>query len=265
MLDQQVRKTFFIYIVFNFLVLLVNLIVVSTVAFFHFQLNHQLGDIENWLSNNAWPIIILVKIFCFGVFFYFYGTGPDSYLNKIKKFIKNSNFKPSFSILVVCFGIYFLIGSIGNYINKDDYLMLVDIHKILSFLGTLTFYLVDFLVIYILTFKREKSLLEMVLLTITFYIFSRIVIPYQEHLTIMIALHFFSVLIFSKNENLGDPLFYLISVVALFSVVWGLDPIWGAEFSFLKLELVDIAFYYIACWCLCLGYYNYRKKRPIII
>lgn len=265
MLSSDTKKTFLIYTIFNLLVLLTNLVVVSVVAFFHFQLNHQLGDIENWLSNNAWPIIILVKCFCFIVFFYFYGIGSETHFTRIKKIVKASTFNPSFSILVVCFGIYFLIGSIGNYISKNDYLMIIDIHKILSFSGTLSFYLIDFLVIYILTFNRSKSLLELSGLTFLFYVFSRIVIPYKEHLTVMIALHFFSMLVFSRNRNMGDPLFYLVSVVSLFSVLWGLDPIWGAEFSFMKLEVIDIAFYYIACWCLCLGYYNYRDKKPIMI
>ncbi len=48
-----------------------HLILVSVVSFVHFQLDHSLGIIENWIFDQGWEIVTIAKLLATFVIFKF--------------------------------------------------------------------------------------------------------------------------------------------------------------------------------------------------
>ena len=55
-------KNLVYYASYWLLILIVHHILISTVAFFHFQLDHRLGTIEEWIFAKGWEIILVSKV-----------------------------------------------------------------------------------------------------------------------------------------------------------------------------------------------------------
>ena len=262
------RKVLLYYFGYSVLFLIFHLATISFVSFFHFLLDHDMSVIENWLYRNAWEMILISK--ALAGFIIVKSLQLNNYFVKNLFFIlKSDTWKPTRSaivfILFIAVLFYALIHQFGGEIvggNKS-----IDFVYI-SFLGSILFYFIDFIVINILvrnlllSSKRKYFLLTLAL-TFIFMLFTKATLPYISKFYIFLILHFFTLLIllFTNKMNIINPILYSIFIIGPLSALYGLDLVWdNAHALYSYKESLPIAGI-IGVWFIGLIYYYKFNKR----
>lgn len=262
------RKILLYYFGYSILFLIFHLATISLVSFFHFLLDHDMSVIENWLYRNAWEMILLSK--ALAGFIIIKSLQLNNYFVKNLFFIlKRDTWRPTRSaivfILFLAVLFYALIHQFGGEIvggNKS-----IDFVYI-SFLGSILFYFIDFIVINILVRNlllnsKKKYFLLTLALTFIFMLFTKATLPYISKFYIFLILHFFTllVLLFTNKMNIINPILYSIFIIGPLSAFYGLDLVWdNAHALYSYKESLPIAGI-IGVWLIGLiYYYKFNKK-----
>jgi hypothetical protein len=261
------RKILLYYFGYSILFLIFHLATISLVSFFHFLLDHDMSVIENWLYRNAWEMILLSK--ALAGFIIIKALQLNNYFVKNLFFIlKGDTWRPTRSaivfILFLAVLFYALIHQFGGEIvggNKS-----IDFVYI-SFLGSILFYFIDFIVINILVRNlllnsKKKYFLLTLALTFIFMLFTKATLPYISKFYIFLILHFFTLLIllFTNKMNIINPILYSIFIIGPLSAFYGLDLVWdNAHALYSYKESLPIAGI-IGVWFIGLIYYYKFNK-----
>ena len=84
--NHPLSRHIFFYGVYNTLLIIGHLLLVSIITFVHFLLDHRLGVIEDWIRDNAWEIVICSKILALFSTYLFLAVKSDS-RNLIRDFL----------------------------------------------------------------------------------------------------------------------------------------------------------------------------------
>lgn len=261
----DVRKILFYYFGYCSLFLIFHLASISLVSFFHFLLDHDMAVIENWLYRNAWEIIVFAKIFA--AFIIIKALKLNNYfINSLLSILRTDIWKPTRTLIVLIFFLsilfYALIlqfgGELINNTKETDF-------AYVSYLGSVFFYLVDFLVVNILVrnleirSKRKFFALSIVLL-ILFLAFTKATLPYINKYFIFLILHFSTLLIllFKERKNMINPLLYTLVIIGPFSSLYGLDIVWENAHSIYTYKETLPVIGITGIWLIGLGYYYKR-------
>lgn len=228
-------KNFVYYGSYWLLILIVHHILISTAAFFHFQLGHRLGTIEEWIFEKGWEIIIVTKIICTWLILKFISIKSDSRNPLRDIFIKGFQW-PEKEVFV--FTTFFLLISIGiGGPTKSSHVSVSIIKPILSYWGITFFFLSDVLVfnslkvIHPLTKYEKWSAYG--LFSLVLYLSSKSIFLYG--LDIGFNLYLIALISFFlsdwKSENWAIPAFFLLTCVAPLCSLLGWDPIWKGSFT----------------------------------
>ncbi len=266
---SHLKNIFFYYLFFSFLFVVLSVVIISVVAFFHFQLEHDMSVIENWVYLNNWEIISLCKVLSLFIVLKtirlrFYDT------QFIKNFLfKVINFPRHYVFVIVIFLISFIlsIGKVGR-VNDD---ISLSTHQFVSFMGNFVFYFVDYvLLIYLRSLfsisQKWENYTFLLLSGFLFSVTSTLAIPSIQPVIIYLFLHMLTLLTvtlpFRNNILMGG--FYLVLFVSPLASFVGLDPIWGTEFSPFELKNPLPFFYIVILWGLSFVYfYRVRGKRLV--
>lgn len=263
-----VREILLYYLGYSVLFLLFHLSTISLVSFFHFLLDHDMSVIENWLYRNAWEMIFVSK--AIAAFIIIKSLQLNNYF--IKDFfviLKEDTWRPTRSALVfiIFLAVIFhaLIFQFGGEIvggNKS-----VDFVYV-SFLGSIFFYFIDFIVINVLVRNIElkskrKFLLLTLVITLIFMMFTKATLPYISKYYVFLILHFFTLLLFlfSNKKNIMNPILYSVFIIGPLSAFYGLDLVWDnahALYSYKQsLPVIGI----VGVWFIGLIYYFKSNQR----
>jgi hypothetical protein len=259
--SSEARKLLIYYTIYCIFFLLFYLGLVSTISFFHFLLDHEMGVIENWLNRNTWEVLILAKATS-GYF-----TVKSLYLNNyqfwdIRKFLKKTIHPPEQKLVVIVLFIviflYALLNQFGSQlIARESELSF----SLTSYLGSILFYIIDIFVIsYSLVHMevtRKQKIKLNVALPVLFYITTKIALPYVDKYTIFIFLHCISlnILLFKNDKNFSNPLFYSILVIGPLSTLLGIDLVWDNSYALYSYPQTMPIIGVLLIWLTALVYY----------
>ena len=264
------RKILSYYLGFSILFFLTHLSLVSIVTFFHFLIDHDMHIIENWLFSNAWELIISSKLIAFIVTIKFLKL--NNYLvTDLLTILKTDIWKPSKSAFVMivflatCFSAILLQFGDGLSFNPKSLE-----YVYFSYVGSILFFVIDFLVINILLrnvkqFSRRKNSLLIASLLIIFLSFTKITLPYIDKFLFIIILHFLTLLIFlfSEKRNIMNIILYSVLLIGPLASLFGFDLVWeNAHAVYIyntKLPLTGI----VGVWLIGIVYYYKRKSVHI--
>lgn len=216
---------------------LIHIVMVSIIAFFHFQLDYNLSNIEDWVSYNAWEVLVLTKLLAFWTYFRFLTIRVESRF-PIKLMLQHG-FSPikleSLLPLVFILLFIFMVG-----VPKVSQSILVSWLKILwSYIGVVIFYGVDIFVfialqdVYPLKMKERRTMdivCSLLLVMASYGLF-----PYAGSERVILFLTLYLTSFFTHYQGSGKnwtlPVFYLVVVAAPLASFFGVDPVWGERFS----------------------------------
>jgi hypothetical protein len=212
----------------------------SLFSFFHFQLNHDLGTIDEWFVGQGWAIIFFCKILAFSIVLSFLKlkTNLSYTFNQV---IKKGQQHFTKEIQMAYFMLVFL--TIAISLPEFKGMQTFTISKILvSMFGGFIFYFTDIFLFYVLLLlyplhDRTDKVKAVILYSFLSYFFNKSIFLFSYHMNFITLINFLTLytLIFDRKDNWSSPfhfiVFYLIPTMAIF----GLDPVWKSEYSFLKM------------------------------
>ncbi len=223
---------------------LVHLAMISIIAFFHFQLGHGLSNIEDWVSYNAWEILVITKLTSFWIYYRFLTIRVESRFPvrlMLQRGVLPLSFRTFLPLLFIsCF--VFLVGS-----PKGVDAIHVNWIKVLwSYLGIGIFFGVDIFIfltlqeIYPLT-KRTHVAMDLVC-ALMLSIASYGIFPYVTGSRIILFTTLFITAYFThiieRHKNWTLPVLYLGFVAGPLAALFGVDSVWGGRFAPFQMQNV---------------------------
>lgn len=235
-LNAQVKR----FMLFQFVIWIVHLLIISLISFFHLILNHSIGTIAEWINERGWQLILLTKFIVLFIFFQFFSL-RFQVMKKLKAYYYNGIQLPRMDYLVVCS--FFFIGflSLGNPILNSAMIFQV-FNILLSYVGLVLFFLVDFIFLMVLNsnfpLRKEQRLIGHFIFALIFYLGTLATFQYEFIAVNYLFFFLFWFLLYLsewRRKNWTMPLSFLMLVFAPITSFFGFDPVWQNQFSLFKL------------------------------
>ncbi len=265
MLEGNLFKNVKYYASYQLIFVLLFNILTSVGAFFHFLLNHEISIVESWLHNNHWEILILAKMIALFLINRWFQMRLYQ-LKSIRQLIQELVKWPEPKAAVVSF---FMIVS---------YLSLAGTHyagqnlgywyyHLTSFIGLFCYFGIEFIVIAylddILNDKEQPSLLWLGLTyTALFSTAFRACVPDYYQLLAYVIFCFSTLMYLSGKSfrNWSNVVCFLIVFLAPMGSLFGMDPVWGDDFSPFTVKSKLALPFLAVIWMLSFCYYKYRAQ-----
>jgi hypothetical protein len=243
----------------------IQLILVSLISFIHFQLDHSLSIIENWIFDQGWEILTVTKIISTYIIFKFIIIRTDS-RKPMHDLLIRGNARLSKSILIISAYALFYLMTFGRPVKSDQ--VSIEILKILSsYFGIIIYFMCDIIILNLIEILYPSSekyrKYKIILLPILNHIFIVWSVPYARNISYQIYFIFFILIYLSqlKKLNWTYPLLYLAVVIAPIFSVMGLDFIWGSSYSFFVMRGELQFFHYLILTITTILFIRYKKAE----
>lgn len=265
MIERNLGKNIRYYASYQLLYVALVVILSSIGAFFHFLLDHEISIVEAWLHNNSWEILIISKLISLYLLNRWFSMRMYQ-LKTIRELITELVNWPHVEAIVV--PVFMTLGYLS--VAKVD-LVPQNIgywyYHIASFIGLFLFFGVEFVVIaYLDDVLNQKGKPNRLLLgfafTLIFAAAYKMSVPDYYGLLPFVILSFSSLLYLSGKSfnSWSNVVCFLLLFVAPMGAVFGLDPVWGNDFSPARVETkLNVAFL-AAIWVISFSYYKYRLR-----
>ena len=223
------------YVGYNFFIVVITLILVSLVAFFHFLLNHRLGIVEEWIFQNSYQILILSKFLSLVGILSFVNARVDM-KNPTMTLLKRGLVFPHYKILTISFLQIFVITFLAapKWVSSGDVSIL---NIFTSFVGTVLFYLFDvFLLVALhdmIPVRGWGSFLLNFIYSSIFFGVAKFTFFYGTNVGIFIFFNSFFCFYMSRfgKNNWTFPLVWLVLVGAPLASFMGMDILWKNTYA----------------------------------
>lgn len=265
MFEGNLFKNIKYYGSYQLLFVVIFIMLSSIGAFFHFLLDHEISIVESWLHNNHWEILIIAKLFALYLLNRWFKVRLYQ-MKSIRELVKELVHWPEPKAIVISFFMMVSYLSLSGTQYTGQNLGYWYYH-LTSFLGMFLYFGIEFIVIAylddVLNQKEQPSLLWLsVFYTVLFGAAFRATVPdYYELLSYVILC--FSTLMYLSGKSFkswSNVVCFLIVFLAPMASIFGMDPVWGDDFSPFtvksKLALPFLAMIWVVSFC----YYKYRDQ-----
>jgi hypothetical protein len=271
---DSINNLYLSYSLFILTSLLVMTLITSVVLFFHFNLDHDLSEIESHLKG----IIIISK---FSTFILYFILSKDFFLRdiktKVEQTLRSWHWTNILGFIEMLFHnhqkfpkkfiFYFIIIFFINVIifGHQNNVWLWNINFFWHFLFSFFFYFTDLFLIYLWSQKitDELTLTHFAILTLIFKVGTSLIIPYYHHWHFLSALIFF-LFIFHilKFQNIRLSLLALMFYLILSQMLIG-GELFQDQMGFFKINQVKGFIFSQVCvsFGILIFYKDYYLKR----
>jgi hypothetical protein len=265
MLDGNLVKNIKYYGSYQLLYVVIFVVLSSIGAFFHFLLNHEISIVESWLHNNHWEILIIAKLLA--LFLLNRWLKVRLYeLKSIRELIREFVRLPEPKAIVIAFFMVISYLSLGGTVYTGQNLGYWYYHFV-SFLGLFLYFGIEFIVIAylddVLNQKEQPSLLWLsIFYTAFFTIAFRLSVPDYYGLLPYVVLCFSSLMYLSGRsfKSWSNVVCFLVVFVAPMGSLFGMDPVWGDDFSPFRVKTKLSLAFLAVIWMVSFCYYKYRDQ-----
>lgn len=261
----QLRRNIQYYFSFQLIFVILVVSLSSIGAFFHFLLDHEISIVESWLHNNQWEILItskLISLFLINRWFTMRLYQLKTFRELVQQLVSWPDPK---ALVVACFMVvgYITMGDakfVGQNIGYWYF-------QLASFFGLFIFFGIEFIVIaYLEDVLNQKvhppRLYLGICYTLIFSAAFRMSVPDYYDLMPYVIMCYSSLIYLSGKsfKSWSNVVCFLILFVAPMGSLFGLDPVWGDDFSPFRVEKkLNLAFLSVI-WMISFLYYRYRDQ-----
>lgn len=263
--DGTIVKNIRYYASYQLLYVTLVIILSSIGAFFHFLLNHEISIVESWLHNNSWEILITSKLASLFLLNRWFSMRLYQ-LKSIRQLIRELVSWPHSEAVVVpvFMGLgYLSIAKVSFAPQNMGYWY----YHLASFIGLFLFFGIEFIVIAYLDDvlnqkERPNRLVLGLAFTAIFAAAFRLSVPDYYGLLPFVILSFSSLLFLSGKsfKSWSNVVCFLLLFVAPMGAIFGMDPVWGDDFSPARVETKLNVTFLAAIWVISFSYYKYRLR-----
>lgn len=265
MLDGNLVKNIKYYGSYQLLYVVIFIILSSIGAFFHFLLNHEISIVESWLHNNHWEILIIAKLLSLFLLNRWFRVRLYQ-LKSIRELVREFVRWPEPKAIVIAFFMVVSYLSLGGIVYTGQNLGYWYYHFV-SFLGLFLYFGIEFIVIAylddVLNEKEQPSLLWLsIFYTALFTIAFRLSVPDYYGLLPYVVLCFSSLMYLSGKsfKSWSNVVCFLVVFVAPMGSLFGMDPVWGDDFSPFRVKTKLSLAFLAVIWMVSFCYYKYRDQ-----
>jgi hypothetical protein len=257
---EQLGNNVKYYAVFQMIFVILAVLLSSVGLFFHFLLDHEISIAESWLHNNQWEILITSKLFSLFLLNRWFKVRLYQ-LKSFRELVQELVSWPDPKAIVI--SVYITMGRtlyVGQNVGYWYF-------QIASFFGLFIFFGIEFIVIaYLEDILNEKvhppRLYLGICYTIIFAAAFRLSVPDYYGLMPYVVLCYSSLIYLSGKsfKSWSNVVCFLILFVAPMGSLFGLDPVWGDDFSPFRVDKkLNLAFLAVI-WVISFSYYRYRDQ-----
>jgi hypothetical protein len=265
MSDSNFVKNIKYYLSYQILDVGIVIILSSIGAFFHFLLNHEISIVESWLHNNHWEILIVAKLISLFLLNRWFSVRLYQ-LKTIRELVSELIQWPEPKAIVISFFMLVSYLSLGGVVYTGQNFGYWYNH-FASFLGLFLYFGVEFIVIAYLDDVLNKksdpdSAWLRVIYTIFFTVAYRLSVPdYYQLLPYMVFC--FATLMYLSGKSFkswSNVVCFLLVFVAPMGALFGMDPVWGDDFSPFRIKTPLTLTFLAVIWMVSFCYYKYRDQ-----
>ncbi len=265
MLDGNLVKNIKYYGSYQLLYVVIFILLSSIGAFFHFLLNHEISIVESWLHNNHWEILIIAKLLSLFLMNRWFRVKLYQ-LKSISELVREFVRWPEPKAIVIAFFMVVSYLSLSGTVYTGQNLGYWYYH-IVSFLGLFLYFGIEFIVIAylddVLNEKDQPSLLWLSFFYTAFFTIAfRLCVPDYYGLLPYVVLCFSSLMYLSGKsfKSWSNVVCFLVVFVAPMGSLFGLDPVWGDDFSPFRVKTKLSLAFLAVIWMVSFCYYKYRDQ-----
>ena len=250
---------------YQLLFVILFIILSSIGAFFHFLLNHEISIVESWLHNNHWEILIVAKLMSLFLLNKWFKVRLYQ-MKSIRELIKELVTWPEPKAMVISFFMmvgYLTIGGVGYTGQNLGYWY----YHLTSFLGLFLYFGIEFIVIAylddVLNEKEQPSYLKLSFFYTAIFCFAfRSCVPDYYNLLPYVVFCFSTLMYLSGKsfKSWSNVVCFLLVFVAPMGSLFGLDPVWGNDFSPFTVKTKLALPFLCAIWMVSFCYYKNRDQ-----
>lgn len=256
------------YAFFYFVLWSVHLILISLISYFHLLLNHNIKTIGDWIGDRGWSLIIISKVLIFYLALQFVRLKSKKII-LLKGYFRNSIQFPRMEILVVLPFLLLGLSGLGR-VNVNETLIFELDRMIFSTVGTFVFFSVDYALLIVLEIffpleDQRKKNQKLFLFPLLFYYFTYATFIYEQTVSFKLYAFFFLLLYLGewRRRNWTMPLLFLLAFLIPCYALFGLDPVWGMNYTFFKMDRTISSFSLFLLIGFAVGYlYRTQKSKP---
>ncbi len=265
MLDGNLVKNIKYYGSYQLLYVVIFILLSSIGAFFHFLLDHEISIVESWLHNNHWEILIIAKLLSLFLINRWFQVRLYQ-LKSIRELVREFVRWPEPKAIVIAFFMVVSYLSLSGIVYTGQNLGYWYYH-IVSFLGLFLYFGIEFIVIAylddVLNQKEQPSFMWLSLCyTAIFTAAFRLSVPDYYGLLPYVVLCFSTLMYLSGKsfKSWSNVVCFLVVFVAPMGSLFGMDPVWGDDFSPFRVNTkLSLAFLSVI-WMVSFCYYKYRDQ-----
>jgi hypothetical protein len=265
MLDSQLSKNIRYYGIFQILCVGTFILLSSIGAFFHFLLNHEISIVESWLHNNHWEIIILSKLISLLIMNRWFRICLYQVKSLRQLFRELLHWPDHRAVVISVFMLISYLSLTGAKTTAPNMSYLY--YHMTSFAGLFLFFGIEFVVIAYLKdiFDPHHEAPFKVLsffYALLFIVSFRLCVPDYYDLLSYVTFCFLTLIFLSGKEfkNWSNVVCFLVLFVAPMGSIFGLDPIWGDDFSPFPVNSKLALPFLVVIWVISFSYYKYRNQ-----
>lgn len=265
MLEGNLFKNIRYYAGYQLLYVVIVIILSSIGAFFHFLLDHEISIVESWLHNNHWEILIgakLISLFLLNRWF----QVKLYQLKTIRQLIRELVHWPEPKAFVISFFMVVSYLAIGDIVSTTQNLGYWYYH-VASFLGLFLYFGIEFIVIAylddVLNQKEHPDFMKLSLVYIILFCLAyRLSVPDYYGLLPYVVFCFSTLMYISGKsfKSWSNVVCFLLVFVAPMGSLFGMDPVWGDDFSPFRVEKKLNLSFLAVIWVISFCYYKYRDQ-----
>ncbi|HLT22028.1 MAG TPA: hypothetical protein VKZ84_01225 [Bacteriovoracaceae bacterium] len=253
------------YFVYQLIYVAIFVLMSSLGAFFHFLLDHEISVVESWLHNNTWEMIAVSKFLSLFLIIKWFSIRLYEFTT-FRELLKRLLSWPKGEAIVISAFSFVSFVVLGKFTaSEPNYLYWY--HYLSSYLGIFLFFALEFVVMAYLnevlhSLDLKKQYLTKAIYLLFFIISYKITIPDYYNLSFYIFYCFGTLLYLSdKNfNNWSNIVCFLILFICPMASLFGLDPVWGSDFSYFRFQDKFNNLLMTLVWLISFCYYKFRNQ-----
>lgn len=265
MFDNVLFRNIKYYATFQ-LIFVAGVIILSSVgAFFHFLLDHEISIVEAWLHNNKWEILIISKLISLFLVHRWFSMRLYQ-LKSLQTLVHELVHWPDPSAIVISAFMlisYLVIGKVEISHQNMNFWYL----HFLSFSGLFLFFAIEFVVMAhledVLNQKEKPARLPLGIFYIACFTAAFLMTVPDYYGLLPYVIFTFSTLLYLSGKHFtswSNVVCFLLVFVAPMGALFGLDPVWGDDFSPFRVERKLGLTFLAVIWVISFGYYQFRNR-----
>jgi hypothetical protein len=253
------------YGAYQLLCVVIFIILSSIGAFFHFLLNHEISIVESWLHHNHWEILIVAKLLALLLLNRWFRVRSYE-MKSIRELVRELIRWPEHRAIVISF---FMISSYLSltgtvYVGQN---LGYWYYHLTAFFGLFLYFGIEFVVIaYLDDVLNQKTSPPKFWLSLFYTIFFalsfRLCVPDYYNLLPYLIFCFSSLILLSGKsfKSWSNVVCFLFVFVAPMGSIFGMDPVWGDDFSPFTVKTKLALPFLAVIWMVSFCYYKYRDQ-----